>query len=349
MAPSKSDLKSSVKPLKPASNGQEDRTAGCRYLPIEDYGVIGDLHTVALVGLDGSIDWYCAPHFDSPSLFGRILDRDKGGYFKISPTIVANHRQMYFPDTNVLLTRFLCEAGVGEVMDFMPVEGDVGEEHDHAHFHQIYRVVKVVRGQMKFRMECFPAFNYGRDSHKVRVKSKEVVFASKKFGGVMLHTTVPLKAKDSGVIAEFTLKAGQSATFVLRQGEDGFHEKFGESYELGGQAFDRTVDFWRNWIAKSQYKGRWREMVNRSALTLKMLTYLPTGAIVASPTASLPEEIGGVRNWDYRFTWIRDASFTLYGLLRLGFTREAGSFMKWIQHRIEEVGARRPASNHVWH
>jgi len=308
-----------------------------RYLPIENYGVIGDLHTIALVGINGSIDWYCAPHFDSPSVFGAILDANKGGHFKIAPTVQANHRQMYFPDTNVLMTRFLNDDGVGEVLDFMPVEADAAEHHNHAHAHQIVRLLKVVRGKMRFRLDCRPAFNYGRDNHKTKIEKRGVIFNSKNLA-VALQSPIKLKRYESGVFAEFNLKAGQSLTFIFKQIEKGNNRELFEDSESGESHFNHTVDYWRFWLAKSQYKGRWREMVNRSALTLKLLTFAPTGAIVAAPTASLPEEIGGVRNWDYRFTWIRDASFTLFALLRLGFTGEAKHFMSWIQHRIEELG-----------
>ena len=306
------------------------------YLPIEDYGVIGDLLTVALVGLNGSIDWYCLPHFDSPSIFGAILDHKKGGYFKIAPTIPVTHKQMYFPDTNVLQTRFLSPAGVGEVTDFMPVELHVHELQDKPEFHQIYRRVKVVRGEMAFRMECFPAFNYARDSHKTHLRSEGALFTSSSMA-VALHSPVPLKTVNSGVVAEFKLKAGEAITFVLKQAEEADDGELTQACGDGRAAFDQTVEFWRNWIGHTQYKGRWREMVNRSALTLKMLTYAPTGAIVAAPTAGLPEFIAGVRNWDYRYMWIRDASFTVYAFLRLGFTKEAAQFMKFVHARIQEI------------
>jgi len=324
-------------PTKTRSKKKSSDKFETEYLPIEDYGVIGDLHTVALVGLNGSIDWYCLPHFDSPSLFGAILDHKKGGYFKIAPTIHATHKQMYFPDTNILLTRFLSDSGVGEVIDLMPIEVTDADHHDHAHNHQIFRTVKVIRGEMKFRLECFPAFNYGRDPHKVGISPKKTVFHSKKLA-VTLFSKYKMTAQGPGVVVEFKLRAGQQATFVLRQVEKESKNNHFDTAESGDHAFDRTVEYWRKWISQSKYSGRWREMVNRSALTLKLLTYAPTGAIVAAPTAGLPEEIGGERNWDYRFTWIRDASFTLYGLLRLGFTKEAKQFMGWIQTRIEEVG-----------
>lgn len=305
-----------------------------RYAPIENHGVIGDLHTVALVAIDGTIDWCCLPHFDSPSLFASILDADRGGYFRISPTREARRKQMYFPDTNVLLTRFLSEAGVGEVIDFMPIEAD--DTTEAAHFHQIYRMVKVVRGEVEFRLECVPAFNYGRNSHRVSIESAGALFISDGMA-VALHASVPLEANGPGVVSTFTLRAGESLTFVLKQVERGALGEVLTTCADGEAMFEETVQFWRAWLARSRYRGRWREMVDRSALALKLLTFQPTGAIVAAPTTSLPEELGGVRNWDYRFTWIRDASFTLYALLRLGFTQEAERFMEWIRQRAEET------------
>jgi len=304
-----------------------------RYAPIESHGVIGDLHTVALVSTDGTIDWCCLPHFDSPSLFASILDAEKGGHFRIGPTFEARHKQMYFPDTNVLLTRFLSEAGVGEIVDFMPVEEDGREA---AHFHEIYRLVKVVRGEVEFRLECVPAFDYGRRPHRVSVESQGALFTSDR-DAIALHAPMPVEAAGAGVAATFTLRAGESATFVLKQVERGAAGEVLLPSRSGEAAFEATVAFWRGWLRRSQYRGRWREMVDRSALTLKLLTSQPTGAIVAAPTTSLPEELGGVRNWDYRFTWIRDASFTLYAFLRLGFTGEAERFIEWIRQRAAET------------
>ncbi len=306
------------------------------YQRIEDHGVIGDLLTAALVGVNGAIDWCCLPHFDSPSIFGALLDAEKGGYFKIAPTQPSNNKQMYFSDTNVLRTRFLSDAGVGEIIDFMPIERQVQEQQEKPQFHQIYRLVKVIRGEVEFRLECFPAFNYGRDDHKTHIQRHGAIFESKSMT-VALHSPVKLKTHRSGVIATFRLKAGESCAFVFKQVENARENRLSEAGQSGTHAFDDTINYWRWWISTSRYKGRWREIVNRSALTLKLLTYAPTGAIIASPTLGLPEIIGGVRNWDYRYTWIRDGSFTLYALLRLGFKTEAERFMDWIKSRIEEL------------
>ena len=309
------------------------------YQPIENYGIIGNMHTVALVGMDGSIDWFCDPHFDSPSVFAAILDDKKGGRFKIAPVQNAvTRKQMYWPETNVLVTRFLSPEGVGEVVDFMPVglaEGDKG-------YRQLIRRAIVVRGEMTFRMECHPAFNYARDPHETTITPQGAMFSSAS-RSLQLSTTHPVMKEGNGAIAEFTLHEGEAVTFTLGEHISGTEENCNFLTTDETQVlFSSTVDYWRKWIAKSTYKGRWREMVERSALALKLLTYEPTGTIVAAPTCSLPEELGGERNWDYRYTWIRDAAFTLYALLRIGFTDEAASFMGWIEecvHNLNDDGS----------
>ena len=303
------------------------------YKPIESYGVIGDLHTVALVGMDGSIDWCCLPHFDSPSIFGAILDDQKGGFFKIASLYEAQRKQIYLPDSNVLVTRFLSPDGVGEVIDFMPVlQASLGKKT-----HQIVRVVRAVRGAVRFRLECQPAFDYARRPHQVTLEVRGAVFEAPGMR-LSLVSRFPLARQGSGVTTEFLLHPGEPTTFILRQVE-GDDDSGLETRLVGSELLTQTVGFWRRWLSKSRYHGRWREMVNRSVLVLKMLTFAPTGAIVAAPTCSLPEEIGGARNWDYRYTWVRDAAFTLYAFLRLGMTSEAEQFMGWLEQRAKE-GAR---------
>jgi GH15 family glucan-1,4-alpha-glucosidase len=306
------------------------------YLPIAEHGLIGDLHSVALVGTDGTIDWYCCPRFDSPSVFGAILDKGKGGFWRVAPIHPdCPSKQLYFPDTNVLITRFLAEDGVGEVQDFMPV----GEHVHGAHRQRIVRRVVSVRGHMRFHMHIEPRFNYARDPHEVDLQEHGATFRSRDIT-MGLESTVPLKVVGGdSVSATFSLHENDTATFLLERVSDDFvprHHHHDETRDM----FDGTVAYWRKWLSQSGYRGRWREMVNRSALTLKLLTYHPTGAIVASPTTSLPEQVGGTRNWDYRYTWIRDAAFSLYALLRLGFTEEAQSFMSWLTDRFRE-GKRR--------
>jgi GH15 family glucan-1,4-alpha-glucosidase len=305
------------------------------YRPIEDYGIIGNMHTVALVGMNGSIDWFCFPNFDSSSVFGAILDDQNGGHFKIIPTTNnVTHKQMYWPETNVLITRFLSVDGVAEVIDLMPV-GIHQPHHEHS---ELLRRVSVVRGSMAFRMECFPAFNYARDDHEVVMNESGAALLSPSIS-LQLSTTVPLQKVGKGLIADFTLHEEQTVTFALGEIKANRHDYHPFTERESEELFEDTVAFWRRWLANSTYQGRWREMVERSALALKLLTYEPTGAIVASPTCSLPEQIGGVRNWDYRYTWIRDAAFTLYGLIRIGFTDEAARFMNWIEARASELNS----------
>lgn len=302
------------------------------YQPIENYGIIGDLHTAALVGMDGSIDFMCLPHFDSPTIFAALLDHEKGGRFRLAPTMErVRPKQMYLPDSPVLLTRFLGSDGVGEVSDFMPIK-DLG------HCHNLVRRAKAVLGDVKFHMMLAPRFDYGRAGHRVEHKDGEVLFVSEGADRTVLRlrTAVPVRVQNGDATAEFVLRAGETASFVLEQVPDGGE---GPSCSPGyvTDAFKQTLNFWRQWIGRSKYAGRWREMVDRSAMTLKLLTSAPHGSMVAAATFGLPEDPGGVRNWDYRYTWIRDASFTLYGLMRLGYTEEAAAFMRWIEARCGEL------------
>ena len=301
------------------------------YKPIEDYGIIGNMRTAALVGSDGSIDWFCYPHFDSPSVFAAILDDEKGGRFRITPSIESpTLKQYYWPDTNVLVTRFLSADGVGQVVDYMPVgvrPGDPGEGW-------LIRRAQCLRGSTRFSMECTPAFDYARTDHDVEVTREGACFIIPRLG-MGLATTVPLQGTKSGVTAEFTLEEGETAIFVFREvagGGCGITPPREEEFAL----FDGTVNYWHRWIRGCNYEGRWREPVYRSALALKLHTFEPTGAIVASPTCSLPENIGGERNWDYRFSWIRDAAFTLYAFMRIGFTEEAERFFRFLKERSQE-------------
>ena len=305
------------------------------YLPIEHHGVIGDLHTAALVGMDGTIDWLCLPHFDSPSLFASILDEHKGGHFRIAATSAeARRRQMYLPDSNVLLTRFLTPDGVGEIVDFMPIH--LSEGRKKVEDHQVIRLVRGVRGSIPFVMECFPAFDYARQKPAIGRTGSGVRFTCGN-RAVDLATSLSCEMRDGGVTSTFTLNEGDEIPVVLAQA-DGLPPMPLERLARRCQdEFKATLHFWQSWIAQSQYQGRWREMVKRSCLALKLLTYVPTGAIVAAPTTSLPEKIGGGRNWDYRYTWMRDAAFTIYAFLRVGFTAEAERFMQFLEMRCREI------------
>lgn len=304
------------------------------YQPIENYGVVGDLHTVALVGMDGSIDFMCFPHFDSPSIFAAILDDKKGGRFTLAPEMHdQRHRQMYLPDTNILITRFLAQDGIAEVSDFMPVE-------EEGHAHQLIRRAKAVRGDIRFRLEFAPAFNYGRSSHTVERTTEGTIFSSDGPDGTKLRLNVQaemeMEIENGRAVAHFKLHAGETAFVIMEDARDCNSPQNRRKSDVA-DLFKETLNFWRRWCRHSTYRGRWREMVKRSALTLKMLVSHSHGAIVAAPTFGLPETIGGGRNWDYRYTWIRDASFTIYGLMRLGYTEEAKHFMGWIEERCRDL------------
>ncbi|HEX6054287.1 MAG TPA: trehalase-like domain-containing protein, partial [Intrasporangium sp.] len=311
------------------------------YPLIEDHGLIGDLQTSALVSTDGSVDWFCAPRFDSPSVFGALLDKDKGGYCRIRPAADAfTTKQLYFPDTAVLVTRYLTEEGVGEVVDFMPVtSARVPAEH-----HRIVRMLRCIRGQMTFDIEIAPRFDYGREPHETQVSEGGVVFRGTSTTMAVSIVREPEDeqlgrgaADESGdVRVELTLRTGEARGMVLDVGStEARMIRVAQVWDL----FNSTVAFWTTWLEQSTYTGRWREMVNRSAITLKLMTYAPSGGLVAAPTAALPEQIGGERNWDYRFTWVRDASFSVYALLALGFMEEAVAFGVWMRERVMDTHA----------
>jgi GH15 family glucan-1,4-alpha-glucosidase len=318
------------------------------YQPIEDYGIIGNLRTVALVGINGSVDWYCSPYFDSPSIFGAILDDKNGGRFQISPIADrVRHKQFYWPSTNILVTRFLHDDGIAELEDFMPA-GLPSEAQAYRH---MYRRIRCVRGTVKMSLICRPAFDYGRASHETSIGERGATFRSDK-EGFSLGANIPLRQDDrGGVTAEFVLQEGKTQMFVFRNDGVDDHGVHPVSEEEAEELFQCTVRFWQKWLAACTYRGRWRERVERSALALKLLTFEPTGAIVAAPTTSLPEAIGGERNWDYRYTWVRDAAFTVYAFVRLGFTAEAAGFVGWLQNYVGKhphTGAPLPTMFTIW-
>ncbi|CEI64868.1 hypothetical protein FVEN_g3367 [Fusarium venenatum] len=346
------------------------------YLPIEDYGMIGNMHTCALVGIDGSIDYMCWPDFDSPSVFCRLLDKNKGGHFFISPPPDVNctTKQQYLPSSCILQTRSIHEDGVVDVVDFFPrpkstqvtTKGvklnayrEVTKVQDELK-KWLVRRVECIRGSMSLDIELFPSFNYGRDEHKTTLyqahhsimdtTSKVATFSSKE---VQLQLDVAVEKGENetscpsitfrkekregihgeGLIAQICIEEGQAISFVLRNDLQQHVTEHITTEVLDAQQH-ATQSFWYNFIGQSKYKGRWREVVSRSLMILKMMTYEPTGAIIAAPTFSIPEAIGGVRNWDYRYCWIRDSSFTIYILLRLGFKAEADAYMEFIMERF---------------
>jgi GH15 family glucan-1,4-alpha-glucosidase len=300
------------------------------YQPIEHYGIIGNMRTVALVGMNGSIDWYSYPHFDSPSIFGAILDDTRGGHFQICASSgQVRHKQFYWPSTNILVTRFLLVDGIAEVEDFMPV----GLADDSPWNGYLCRRVHCVKGSVRMLLSCRPAFDYGRQSHEVVLDGNGASFRS---SGLTFNLSSGVSLKQDGtggVAADFTLEEGQSEVFLLKGhgSKTSIQVECAPCEEEAKELFETTIRYWHTWLSSCNYQGRWREQVERSALVLKLLTFEPTGAIVAAPTTSLPEVVGGIRNWDYRYTWLRDAAFTVYGFLRIGFREEAAGFINWVE------------------
>ncbi|KIL58020.1 glycoside hydrolase family 15 protein [Amanita muscaria Koide BX008] len=362
------------------------------YIPIADHALIGNLRTAALISLDCSVESYCVPNFDSPSIFARILDKNKGGHFSITPTIPSSTKQNYLPSSNILQTKFMNEKGVVSVTDYLP-----RPRHPAAPGSKpkpllpwLVRRVECVRGKLPLEMQCAPAFDYARAAHKTSLvdddsiigePQQKAVFESEKLIldlSYVIESTMDsiqppelafnfldLSGKGhlgTAIRASINLEEGQVVTFVLRHLNPA-HKKQ-NPYNLDGESLELTMPtgvpgikprshddpfltkelldsllsntnkYWLDWIRQSNYTGSWKEAVHRSALALKLLIFEPTGAVIASPTFSLPEFIGGVRNWDYRASWIRDSSFTLYALIRLGFTQEANAYMEFIFERL---------------
>ena len=295
------------------------------FQPIENYGIIGNLKTVALVSLNGSIDFMCAPKFDSPSVFATMLDSQRGGFCAIEPDLEnLTTKQLYFPGTAILLTRFFSDDGIAELTDFMPIA--TGNKSSTS---AIVRHIKTVRGSIKFKFSCIPRFGYSESDYEVIKDSDQLIFSCEKEKlNIKIAANVPLVVRKKNGYAEFTLEEAETATIVLeflKPDEQGEELSFYEN-----DAYHETKEFWVKWINKTSYNGRYSELIRRSAITLKLLTSAEFGSVVAAPTFGLPEALGGDRNWDYRFTWIRDAAFTMYAFLSLGFYDEATAFIDWI-------------------
>ncbi|KAK5135740.1 hypothetical protein LTR08_004726 [Meristemomyces frigidus] len=362
-------------PARRASVGQDSldptglRTSG--YMPIEHYGLIGNMHTAALCASDGALDFMCWPNFDSPSVFCRMLDKDKGGCFSISSSTnqLLTTKQQYLPSSNVLQTTFLSEDGAMRLTDFFPrpkhltplealdkehrIENVSASDGEAGQLRKwLVRRVECVRGHVDVDVKCLPAFNYARDQHAIRISAEHdhrdgeagqhVVFRSKQLSLELLAIVgsgnegeeVPKvlfeEAKGSGLgsacTAQFRMIEGQQVSFVLRDGEGEVEDTTHITTALLDRVQQQTRNYWSGWIQQCQYHGRWQETVQRSLLILKMLTFEPTGAIVAAPTFSLPEAFGGGRNWDYSF-------------LRMGFKQEAEAYMHFIEQRLQHSKA----------
>ncbi|KAI5477974.1 glycoside hydrolase family 15 protein, partial [Pseudohyphozyma bogoriensis] len=349
----------------------------------QDHGMIGNCRTAALVSISGTVAQLCWPDFDSPSVFARILDKDHGGHFAIRTDSSTSTKQQYLPSTNILITKFLSDEGVGQIQDFMPLSHSrkpvLGASPAPPFLPWLIRRVEVIRGSLPFTIECAPAFNYARSSHETTIHKGDHKADSAEFI-CPEHVDLELRVvrskglnggdgtkdpeiemdyldlsgrghKGLGVTSSFTLKEGESVTFVLSEknkksncGEETKEQAAPALSETLIQSLlAETTSYWLSWISQCTYKGRWREFMQRSALALKLLTYAPTGALVAAPTFSIPEDLHGAgRNWDYRYSWLRDSSFSVYALLRLGFTEEADQYMDWLfsllDHKNEDGG-----------
>ncbi len=297
-----------------------------RQSPIDAHGIIGDMRSAALVNDRGSVDFFCWPEFDSPSIFCSLLDTPDAGIFQLAPDLPdARREQIYLPDTNVLQTRWLSERAVVEVTDLLPI----GDSDDALPL--LMRRVRVVSGSATFTMRCAVRHDYARADTRAEMDQQDVTFSAAGQPSLRLASDQPMQIDAQAAVAQFTLQQDETAAFMLGATDD---PRFAEG--AGHLCMERTLKFWRDWIGQSIYRGRWREMVNRSALALKLLTSRKHGAILAAATFGLPETPGGERNWDYRYTWIRDASFTVYAFMRLGFVDEANGYMRWLRGRVSD-------------
>ncbi|MFA0963111.1 glycoside hydrolase family 15 protein [Roseivirga sp. BDSF3-8] len=300
-----------------------------RYPPIQDHGLIGNLHTIALVSIRGTINFMPFTRIDSPTIFTSLLDADKGGSFSIDCLHDnVTHKQMYLPDTAILMTRFLAADGVAELIDFMPVKKT--EERC-----SLIRRLRIVRGQLTFRISCSPSFGYARHGCEIEKETSAGAYLFKDPTGeqnnIRLFCDLDMEVAKKGTETTITLKEQETVDLIMEVAD---HQQDHLDPESKMQS---TISYWKEWSSKSNYQGRWKEEVNRSAMTLKLLTNYQFGSVVAAGTFGLPESPGGTRNWDYRFTWLRDAAFTMYAFLRLGYMNEAEGFMNWIRKRLEDT------------
>ncbi|MFF1444507.1 glycoside hydrolase family 15 protein [Streptomyces sp. NPDC058295] len=305
-----------------------------RYPPIAEHGLVGDLQTAALVSSQGVVDWFAAPRFDSPSVFAALLDHDGGGYMRLAPEHPdLTCKQLYYPDTAILVTRFMSPDGVGEVVDFMPPD----RTRTATDRHTLIRVVRAVRGTVDFTLECRPRFDYGRAEHRLELGAGENRGLFRSPGmDAHLQTSFPLERDGQDVRGRVTLSAGESGGAVFTVCASGGEAPAPLTADGLTAQVDDTGRFWQDWLRQSRYRGRWPELVHRSVITLKLLTYAPTGALIAAATMGLPEQVGGERNWDYRFTWVRDGALSVRAMLDLGFVEEATAFVHWLMDRLHE-------------
>jgi GH15 family glucan-1,4-alpha-glucosidase len=309
------------------------------YKKISDYGIVGDLHSIALIGLDGSIDWMCLPHIDSPSIFAALLDDKKGGRYSVSPVGEWDSAAEYVPGTNILQTRFRTRTGVMQITDFMPVCA-CGREELEEESHELYRLIEILEGEVNVDIVFDPRFDYARADTGLKEHGNGIK-ATGNSEAVVLSCSRKINITDSKRDVWWSLSKGDRVWLNLRFGDSGPDQL---DIDKAEKALTDTETYWRNWLNISETGrtiefGPYKEMIERSALVLKLLYYEPTGTIAAAATTSLPEEIGGERNWDYRYTWVRDTSFTLQALFNLGHLSETEGYIRWIEKLLSEHGA----------
>ncbi|MBV9174511.1 MAG: glycoside hydrolase family 15 protein [Chloroflexi bacterium] len=310
----------------------------CRYPPVADYAVVGDCHTAALIARDGSVDWLCPGRFDAPAVFCRILDLDKGGCFRSAPTGSFHVERRYVGDTNVLETTFSTDGGRLRMTDVMPLHKRTSDHqgNDAAAANRLLRSLECLDGEVELRVQFNPTFNFGRDQTHLDLHASAGAIARSHDQYLTLACDGISLEQDAhgGVSGVLRLHKGEHRWLALtcaqnrRDAEQGLHVNDGQ------HQLRHTTEYWRQWAARCTYRGPYRDKVVRSALALKLLTYEPTGAVVAAPTTSLPERVGGGRNWDYRYTWLRDSSLILYALLTIGYGDEAADFTHWLERTV---------------
>ena len=317
------------------------------YKPISEYGIVGDLHTVGLIGLDGSVDWLCYPYIDSPSVFGALLDHNQGGRFAVRPADEFDAAAQYLEQTNILITRFRTRQGTAALTDFMPISYRESSSSDGSVAQALIRRLEILSGTMPIDCIFQPRFDYARAETRIAVTQGGVLAEGGQWS-MALGCTHPLKAQDDQAAGRWHLQAGDTVWLRLGSTQSGQcreEDTLALDPEQYSQLLDQTIEFWRSWVRTSE-TGRslpehaYMDMIQRSALVLKLLYYGPTGTLAAAATTSLPEVIGGERNWDYRFTWIRDAAFTLKALFNLGHLSETEGYLRWIESVLAEHGAR---------
>ncbi len=316
------------------------------YLPIAAYGLIGDCRSAALVGADGSVDWLCLPRFDNPSIFGRIIDARRGGHWQVCPVDEYRVQQRYRDRSNILETLFSTAGGTALVTDFMPIDEDSSTRHALLHRDpRLIRIVECLTGSVTLRHQFKPAPEYGQGA------SRFVAEGWRLHGDTAaLHLCLQSSVELTSATVRWRMKAGDVIGLALRSDHRGRCQSPHRPWNVEhARALARsTQEFWWRWIDRCTYRGPYRYPVVRAALCLKLMTYTPTGAIVAAPTTSLPEQIGGPRNWDYRFTWLRDASLTLYAFFQVGMVDEANAFFAWlVTHRPRPRRSRRRQPLHA--